>query len=493
MKKIFTFLFLLFLSGTYAQSLNCFPDSMQEISISGTVLLDTTFAHTQYYLDADNDLIADYKLNFGPYWYEPDSAGAVRPLDGDVVDIFGSVHIQLADSMLVIVVYEINDTFWRDPYTPNWNPVLKQAKKHQRTFRNHQGFASGWYADSLEITDLQGYVLIDSTCYYWHYYIDVNGDTLPDYALNFGPPWYENPNGIQKPQDGDFVTVSGLLFDTKLMVLTLNDVVWYEPFTVDNPLAAKWINRNMYQNKFIYTPFDTLSNMMIRTGWHNQLPDSLYCQMLRLFPQNVPFAEKEHVFAGYEIGIFNRNRQNLMISNDSIGGKIQLASKARFRFHFENAFKDSAQANKYEIKCKVYNRSNGTWEIVNDAQVDYSSNLVIYESETINSLIILTFEPLMTAISESTILPDKAVLAQNYPNPFNPLTIIEFYLPQQGNISLKIYNILGQHVAGLVDNDMNSGLHRFIFDAHNYSSGTYFYELKKDGVTIDIKKMNLIK
>lgn len=493
MKRIFTFLFFFLLSAIYSQSVNCFPDSMEEISVSGTVYLDTTNAYSLYYLDIDDDSVIDYKLNFGPYWYQPDSSDAVRPLDGDYVNIYGSVHLQLQDSILVIVVYEINDDFWRDPFAPNWNPVLKQSKKNQHTYRNHQGFASGWYSDSLEVVELKGTVLIDSTCYYWHYFIDVDGDSLPDYTLNFGPPWYENSEGLEKPLDGDFITVTGILFDTKLMVLTLNGYIWYEPQSVENPLAAKWINRNMYQNMYIHTPFDSLSNMMIRTGWHNQLPDSLYCQMLRLFPQNVPFAEKEHVFAGFEIGVFNRNRQNLMISNDSIGGKVQLASKAMFRFHFENAFKDSAQANRYEIKCKVYNRNNGTWEIVDDAQVDYLSNQVIYESETINSLIILTYEPLTTAINENVILPDKSVLSQNYPNPFNPLTVIEFYLQQQGNISLKIYNLLGQQVYDLADQSLNSGLHKIVFDAQNFSSGTYFYELKKDGVTIGIKKMNLIK
>ena len=83
-------------------------------------------------------------------------------------------------------------------------------------------------------------------------------------------------------------------------------------------------------------------------------------------------------------------------------------------------------------------------------------------------------------------------LSQNYPNPFNPSTNISFELPQAGLVQLKIYNLLGQEVANLVDGRMNSGNHTVNFDASQLSSGVYIYRLVAGNQSIT-KKMMLIK
>lgn len=68
-------------------------------------------------------------------------------------------------------------------------------------------------------------------------------------------------------------------------------------------------------------------------------------------------------------------------------------------------------------------------------------------------------------------------LEQNYPNPFNPSTNISFELPKAELVQLKVYNMLGQEVANLVDGRMNSGNHSVNFDASELSSGVYIYRL----------------
>ena len=90
------------------------------------------------------------------------------------------------------------------------------------------------------------------------------------------------------------------------------------------------------------------------------------------------------------------------------------------------------------------------------------------------------------------IFPLETILYQNYPNPFNPTTTINFSLPEENNVKLKIYNTLGQTVAELVNSKLEAGQHSYRWDAKNYSSGIYFYELKTDKL-ISIKKMILIK
>jgi hypothetical protein len=84
-------------------------------------------------------------------------------------------------------------------------------------------------------------------------------------------------------------------------------------------------------------------------------------------------------------------------------------------------------------------------------------------------------------------------LAQNYPNPFNPETTIEYSIPNKGQVTLKIFDIRGREVATLVDNNELAGLHKVTFDASNYASGVYFYQLKTNDKSTLVKKMMLLK
>jgi photosystem II stability/assembly factor-like uncharacterized protein len=88
--------------------------------------------------------------------------------------------------------------------------------------------------------------------------------------------------------------------------------------------------------------------------------------------------------------------------------------------------------------------------------------------------------------------PAKFELSQNYPNPFNPSTMIKYAIPQDGNVSLKVFNIVGKEVAALVNGYQKAGLYNISFDAHYLPSGIYFYTLKSDNFT-DTKKLILIK
>ena len=83
-------------------------------------------------------------------------------------------------------------------------------------------------------------------------------------------------------------------------------------------------------------------------------------------------------------------------------------------------------------------------------------------------------------------------LSQNYPNPFNPSTEINYTLAKSGNVTLKVYNLLGSEVATLVNGFMESGKHSVKFDANDITSGIYFYTIKADNFT-STRKMILMK
>ncbi len=88
--------------------------------------------------------------------------------------------------------------------------------------------------------------------------------------------------------------------------------------------------------------------------------------------------------------------------------------------------------------------------------------------------------------------PKDFVLYQNYPNPFNPSTVISYQLPVTGNVTLKVYDILGKEVVVLVNQKQEPGIYEIIFNADNLSAGVYFYQLKADGF-INTKKLILLK
>jgi hypothetical protein len=98
----------------------------------------------------------------------------------------------------------------------------------------------------------------------------------------------------------------------------------------------------------------------------------------------------------------------------------------------------------------------------------------------------------ITGVEEETITPNSFALNQNYPNPFNPTTTITFNLDEGSNVLLKVYDVLGQEVAALINENMSSGLHQVQFDATNLQSGTYYYRIETNNYS-EVKKMVLLK
>lgn len=83
-------------------------------------------------------------------------------------------------------------------------------------------------------------------------------------------------------------------------------------------------------------------------------------------------------------------------------------------------------------------------------------------------------------------------LNQNYPNPFNPSTRIEYALPEPANVQLEVFNMIGERMAILVNEDQTPGWHEVRFDAGSLASGVYFYKIRAGNYT-EIRKMTLIK
>ncbi|MDR3611864.1 MAG: glycosyl hydrolase family 28 protein [Ignavibacteriaceae bacterium] len=100
---------------------------------------------------------------------------------------------------------------------------------------------------------------------------------------------------------------------------------------------------------------------------------------------------------------------------------------------------------------------------------------------------------LITGINDNhPAVPDGYLLEQNYPNPFNPTTTISYQIPQSSFVSLRVYNILGNEVSTLVNEQQAAGKHSLMFRANNLASGVYFYKLQS-GSFNETKKLCVLK
>ncbi len=98
----------------------------------------------------------------------------------------------------------------------------------------------------------------------------------------------------------------------------------------------------------------------------------------------------------------------------------------------------------------------------------------------------------LTSVDDENISPGAFSLSQNYPNPFNLSTEISYRLLKQSFISLKVYDVLGNEVATLVNEEKPAGKYEVEFNGEGLTSGIYFYQLRAENF-IETKKMNLMK
>jgi hypothetical protein len=105
---------------------------------------------------------------------------------------------------------------------------------------------------------------------------------------------------------------------------------------------------------------------------------------------------------------------------------------------------------------------------------------------------ILKLDPTLVNVENEPDLPEDFILFQNYPNPFNPITKISFQVSDFGFVTLYVYDILGNEVATLINEEKPAGAYEVEFNASRLSSGIYFYQLKA-AEFVDTKKMIYLK
>ena len=141
--------------------------------------------------------------------------------------------------------------------------------------------------------------------------------------------------------------------------------------------------------------------------------------------------------------------------------------------------------------------TSGIWEPVGLTGTNIGALMVDRNASAVyaggdNGAIFMKKENTVTDVEINNELPEEFALSQNFPNPFNPSTTIKFSIPVQGSYKLKIYNIIGEQVAQLINGKLDPGHHEVHFNARNLASGVYLYNLVGKNVNIT-RKMILMK
>jgi len=178
---------------------------------------------------------------------------------------------------------------------------------------------------------------------------------------------------------------------------------------------------------------------------------------------------------------------NLQYNSGIISGKHQLA----------NAIIDIYAANAFEISPSSYTRigttntdSNGNFSLTTGLNLDAIT--VTATDQDGNTSQFARLNIISDVEKENDEIPNEYTLNQNYPNPFNPSTTITFSIPNEGFVSLKIFNALGEEVTDLVNETRPAGNYSILFDANSLPSGIYFYKIMM-GNYVETKKMTLLK
>jgi N-acetylneuraminic acid mutarotase len=156
-------------------------------------------------------------------------------------------------------------------------------------------------------------------------------------------------------------------------------------------------------------------------------------------------------------------------------------------------------------KVEEYNPESDTWYTKAPlpvarallASIVFDDKIYVYGGSRTNHPLIGTsdiyeFTPPPVSVEIKAFAPLEFILEQNYPNPFNSTTAIHYSIPQRSNVTLKVYDILGNEVVTLVNEEKEQGVYTVNFDANNLASGMYLYRIQA-GSFIDTKKMILLK
>jgi len=308
--------------------------------------------------------------------------------------------------------------------------------------------------------------------------LKLNNNGSLDWARTFGAAGYEEGFSVMQTSDGGYIVagsknISGQLWDFYLIKTDENGVLdWSETYggdQTDHCTSAQQTSDGGYILFGETDSFDPNTSLAVKT---DSSGDTLWTRIYTRSVGDYGWSVDECDGGGYIFGGYSNNpgyRDDYwFVRTDANGDTLWMKTVG---------YGDDQRA-----YC-VLQSSDGGYVLAG-----YSANV----GPTFGDFYVVKLNPNPTAIDEDISMPLNYRLSQNYPNPFNAATKISYSLPEQTQVSLEIYNILGQKVVSLFDGVQPAGEYSLIWDASDQTSGIYFAKLKCDDIFKSVK-MLLIK
>jgi hypothetical protein len=144
-----------------------------------------------------------------------------------------------------------------------------------------------------------------------------------------------------------------------------------------------------------------------------------------------------------------------------------------------------------------YDTSSGILTISSFANTSYSAPVYMTVTDDSGATAVDSFIAVVIGVTGidddgKDQIPKEFVLMQNFPNPFNPTTTIRFGLPRNAHVRIELYNILGQRIAVLVDEELPAGYQEIRVDASQLGTGVYFYRMSAKAY-VQTRKLMVVK
>jgi hypothetical protein len=227
-------------------------------------------------------------------------------------------------------------------------------------------------------------------------------------------------------------------------------------------------------------------------GHHGGMHDSLFCQILEIMPGSINTLGNENAFAGYEINFFFTRMMGGGMGNMGCGEHMEFGSDANFQLHYTDEELQLNNIDESTIQVNYWDTHTNGWATISNSIINQSNNTVTFSTSDVGNFFILTGDSPTSVETSNDFTIEDFRLDQNFPNPFNPATTIKYQISDVGFVTLKVYDVLGNEVALLVNEKKEVGSYQVNFDASKLSSGVYIYQLNVNEF-INTKKMILIK
>ena len=215
---------------------------------------------------------------------------------------------------------------------------------------------------------------------------------------------------------------------------------------------------------------------------------------------NTDLFGKSGIHSRYETTLVGQYQSNIVYTNDSASYVSDISDYVFNFLYYDYSFLRKAQYGDSIAQVTAGNTTSGTlylstyWGIAGADIITLMKNASKATADLIYTAWIDAGSPpqVPTSVNNNNGSPSSFSLNQNYPNPFNPSTTISYSIASKGNVTLKVYNVLGKEIAVLVNGEKEAGNYNINFNASALTSGVYFYELSSGGNLLT-KKMIIMK